>query len=519
MRNPRDRPMRALSVAIGLLCAAQIGIWLPFYLVLPWYADHDVFATMAQSWDAGILPYRDLVGNNFPGTIYLFWCLGKLFGWGNVPSLYLFDSTLLFLLGFALVFWSRARFQKLLPGLVGFLMVLSYYLSLDFSQTAQRDWHAPLFAVIGILCAQCFRGRMWGMLPAVIGLSLGLLIRPQVVFLFPAVLALVVEVSQRSGDTRKRTMIALVGWSSLVAVLTLLGFVPLLWAGVFGDFLSGLRVLAYGSTYNNMTLGTAVSYLSTEVCNFRILSLLIAIPILGVTSSAVGLRATAAVWLVALLGVLLYAPIGPVVRPYQFHPLWLVWSINIAVISGLILGSTLPVRWQFLSILLVLGMGATARPRFCGPGPLRDVISALREGREPSQEPKAYQHPYGSSLTLPPWKDYVALLDYLRHKTTPGTRVASLLKGVAITGPAARFSALPTESATWLYFVAPQQEDRFVKALEDAGDSVVVWDPKTEECGTELNHHFQKLNDAVSRLYAPEASFGSIEVWRRRPAL
>lgn len=151
---------------------------------------------MAQSWDAGIMPYRDLLGNNFPGTIYLFWCIGKIFGWGNVPALYIVDGSLLVLLGIALVLWSRARFQRLLPGFIGFLMILSYYLSLDFSQTAQRDWHAPLLAVIGMLTAQCFRGKVWGVLPAVIGVSLGLLIRPQVVFLLPAVLALVVEVSR-----------------------------------------------------------------------------------------------------------------------------------------------------------------------------------------------------------------------------------------------------------------------------------------------------------------------------------
>ena len=251
MRDRWDGAMRALSVVIGLLCIAQICLWLPFYLGLPLYADHDVFATMAHSWDAGILPYRDLIGNNFPGTIYLFWCLGKLFGWGNVPSLYIFDSTLLILLGFVLVFWSRVRFQRLLPGLIGFLMVLSYYLSLDFTQTAQRDWHGPLFAVIGILCGQCFPGRIWGVFPAVIGVSLGLLIRPQVVFFLPAVLAVIVEASQRAGDTRKKTVIALVGWSSLTVALTSLGFMPLFWQAssvIFSLGFAELRTEAHTTT-------------------------------------------------------------------------------------------------------------------------------------------------------------------------------------------------------------------------------------------------------------------------------
>lgn len=404
MKDIWDRALRALSGVIGLLCAGQICVWLPFYLALPWYSDHDVFATMAHSWDAGILPYRDLSGNNFPGTIYLFWCLGKLFGWGRTPSLYIFDSTLLILFGFALVYWSRVRFQKLLPGLIGFLTVLSYYLTLDFSQTAQRDWHAPLFAVMGILCTQCLPGRLWGVFPAVIGMSLGLLIRPQVVFLFPALIVLVVEVSLRSGDSWRKTAIAVVGWSSLVVALTLLGFVPLLRAGVFDDFLDGLRVLAYGSQYNHMTLGKAVGCLITEISNFRICALLIAIPLLGVTSRAAGLRETAAVWFIALLGVLFYAPVGPVVHPYQYHPLWLVWSINIAVIGGMILGSNLASRWQFLSILLVLGIGATGRPRYWHPGPLRNVMTALREGREPTREPTAYHHPYVSSFDLAPGK-------------------------------------------------------------------------------------------------------------------
>ena len=185
----------------------------------------------------------------------------------------------------------------------------------------------------------------------------------------------------------------MVGWSSLVVALTLLGFVPLLRAGVFDDFLAGLRVVAYGSKYNDMTLGKAVNYLITEISDFRIRALLIAIPLLGVTSRAGGIRATAAVWFIALLGVLFYAPVGPVVRPYQFHPFWLVWSINIAVIGGMILGSNLPSRWQFLSILLVLGIGAAGRPRYWCPGPLRDVITALREGRESTREPSGLSPP------------------------------------------------------------------------------------------------------------------------------
>src|SRR6476646_2332631 len=65
-----------LTVALVLLCGFQLVTWIPHYLTWPWFADHDVFATLALGWEHGQVPYRDLAGNNFPGTIYLFWLLG-----------------------------------------------------------------------------------------------------------------------------------------------------------------------------------------------------------------------------------------------------------------------------------------------------------------------------------------------------------------------------------------------------------------------------------------------------------
>src|SRR5262245_11397175 len=62
-----------LAVGIGAGCAGLLAGWLPHYLTWPWGRDADTFATLAQSWDAGIIPYRDIRAYNFPGTIYLFW--------------------------------------------------------------------------------------------------------------------------------------------------------------------------------------------------------------------------------------------------------------------------------------------------------------------------------------------------------------------------------------------------------------------------------------------------------------
>ena len=81
-----------LTAALLLLALGQLASWVPHYLTWPWFADEDVFATAAQGWDSGVLPYRDLRGNNFPGTTYLFWGLGKAFGWGNTVAFYAFDA-------------------------------------------------------------------------------------------------------------------------------------------------------------------------------------------------------------------------------------------------------------------------------------------------------------------------------------------------------------------------------------------------------------------------------------------
>ena len=37
-----------VTVALLGLCAVQLATWVPHYLTWPWFADHDVFATLAR---------------------------------------------------------------------------------------------------------------------------------------------------------------------------------------------------------------------------------------------------------------------------------------------------------------------------------------------------------------------------------------------------------------------------------------------------------------------------------------
>ncbi|MGZ6074628.1 MAG: hypothetical protein ACXWOA_12265, partial [Isosphaeraceae bacterium] len=104
---------------VALWCAFLVLTWLPSYLTWPWQNDSEHFAMLAQLWDSGKLPYRDMFSTQFPGEIYIHYLLGKAFGWGNTAAYYAFDAALVIVFGILLVAWGRRRNGALLPGLIG----------------------------------------------------------------------------------------------------------------------------------------------------------------------------------------------------------------------------------------------------------------------------------------------------------------------------------------------------------------------------------------------------------------
>ena len=111
---------RGLAVALSALCVVILAGWIPHYLTWMMSRDDDTFAVLAQSWDSGILPYRDIRAYNFPGQIYLFWALGKTFGWGCPVAVRGFDALCVVVAGMVMVGWSRARLAGVVPGLIGY---------------------------------------------------------------------------------------------------------------------------------------------------------------------------------------------------------------------------------------------------------------------------------------------------------------------------------------------------------------------------------------------------------------
>jgi hypothetical protein len=170
-----------------------------------------------------------------------------------------------------------------------------------------------------------------------------------------------------------------------------------------------------------------------------------------------------------------------------------------------------------VAVLTIVSLATTIRPEFCEVGPTARAFAALRRGGMPEEAPPGYWHGTVPSSAYYPWRDYRALINYLRNETAPGTLVANVLKGdPAVTAPADRLSAFPAESISWLRLVRRDDEADFAASLESARNSVVVWSPGEE--GLDPTFTLEILTPTIRKLYEPEAKFGVIEVWRRRKA-
>jgi hypothetical protein len=511
--------LAASSALLISLIILEYALWLPQYLTWPWWADHDVFATMAQGWDAGLKPYRDLIGNNFPGTIYLFWMVGKLCGWENSFAYNAFDALLLGGFGAAVLAWSRRQFGTWLPGAVTLFVLTSYYFKLDFSQVAQRDWHAPLFAALAMMAIEAMPG-WWGRGLSALLLAIGFAIRPQVLMFVPGLLwALNAEGDHAGGCNHAQgrwvDLRLTASWLIGFAILTGIFFLPLIVQGLMGDFVAGFATVLPGTTYNQGELvkfGKVVRILA----HGRVWGLLPAMALLW-PSTSVPTRMSGIGWLILLGGSEAYMAITPRLLPYTEHALWLIWAFPLGILVAMLLDATVHSwRDRMLSLaLVVMVIDVGFIPFACNPKPLVPAVESLARGRASEQAPWGYRHPYGDSVVLFPWADYQATLAYLRTELGPETRVANALKGIALNGPTGRLPAFPAESVTWLFVVRPSDEDRFVTTLHATPDSVVVWAPVVAEPSS-VSSQFPRLAQAIRELYEPAARFGEIEVWRRR---
>lgn len=499
---------RPMTVLLALVCVAQLVTWIPHYLTWPLWADHDAYATIARGWQAGVLPYRDLYCNQLPGAIYLFWILGRIGGWGNSMAIYAFDAGTVVLLGVGLVLWSRRLFGRVLPGVVGYLAFLGYYLSLDYSHAAQRDWHAPLLAVLSLLTLQISRGGFLAPAASGAAMSLAICFRPHAALLLPAV-AIQLLGDLRAGGTLRR----LAAWGLSFALTTIAWLIPLAASGILPDFLAGVGHNAPAPGRGLHAAALLVNVLR-QFDAFGFIAVAIAVCMIPKPDRRLATAALA--WLAALVFSLLYEPISPRYHSYLHIPFHLMFAVNVALLTHLLLKARrIPASFRLLAFLLVLGASCRIRPELCAPRPSVKAIVASVHGERPNDQPPGYRRGPVNVAGYYKWDDYRAALDYLQPIASRRTKIGNALKGdPAIVGPLGGFSAFPAEGISWLRMVTQDDEPRFAKALEDEPDSVVVWSPG--EPGPDPSFRIDRIESTIRRLYEPDARFGAIEVWRRK---
>ena len=508
-----------LAAAAGAIAIVFLAGYIPHYLLWPWSCDADTFAVLARSWDQGIRPYREIHGYNFPGAIYLHWTLGKTFGWGRTWPLYAVDSLGLVTLGVVLAAWSRRCLGGMFPGLASYAFFLTFSLSHSFMTVAERDWHTALLMAIGLMTLQTWPGRASRWISALLAAA-ALTTRPHTVVFLPAMALAVLNSSPRSQHPTARLLAGrLATWAAMLAGFTVIGFAPLVLDGIAGDLVRGLRVVAYGGPYSQTTPSKIRDVLIEEICEFRnaiVILLLIAV-VLTTRGEA---RKQASIWMVALVGAILYRPFHPVQHFYLNYPNHLFLSIALAqIVPWILAGSRIaPAVRVFVAAGLLIELSLGVPTYFSASGTVR-AIAAIARGEEiPRTIPPGAREWFGvERARYYEWKDYRSTLLYLRRSTSRGTQVANMLRQPpypGVNGSTGRASPFRAESGIlWMVLIAMDLEPEFLSELESAGDSVVVWSPGEPEFPGRLR--FDRLRRFIRDHYRPEARFGRIEVWRR----
>jgi hypothetical protein len=524
---------RWLFVGFAGLSTLWLLAWLPHYPYWPWCRDTDSYAQMAQEWNAGVLPYRDIRSFNFPGHIYLHWILGKLFGWGHTGLFYALDAAALLCLGAVVITWSRRRLGLSLPGTASYLIFLAYYLDISFVNVAERDWHAPLCTTLGILLLEAWPGRRTRWLSAILA-AMAFTIRPNVVLFFPALLAAAMSGDVAiHGDSRadidrvtpKLTILPALEWICAFVAFAAVGFAPLLFSGLLDDLVRGLGILRRGGSYSDATTARSLMILWEELRQPKTWALGISL-LLSIFSRDRDLKRMARTWLLALAGALVYRPIHPLDHDYLKTPLALVGAVAWAIpIAWVVRAATAERRTGYslfpgaLAILLIVYVSIPMQvPGNCRFRESIDSIRAAATGGWPEMPPGAWIW-YSPTRSRYHWDDYCRLLKYIRENTGPTTIVANVLKNPpfpSVNGAIGRRSPFRVESGVpWMWVVAEDLDESFAGELERLGcDSIVVWSPKEIDENPRLP--LRQLTSVIIDRYAPEARFGRFEVWRRK---
>lgn len=519
---------QALKLVVVALIALLTATWLPHYLTWPLWPDSHAYASLAIGWDQGIEPYRDVATFNFPGQIYLFWILGKTFGWGHTWPFYAADAALIATVGACMIVWSRRVFGESLSGMIGCLALAVVLMGLDMSQAGQRDWHSTAFVMIALMVLQCGHSRLRFVWSAIF-FAIGFVFRPHVVLFGPAVImAIALDRFDPNARDLKPFIRACLIWGVAFAAALVVGFLPLISQGLFGEFLEDLKIARHGGSYAGMTLRTALVLFLAKFVMREYLLMIVSTLTLGFLSGRDTVRIVVP-WTVALIFAMAYQSVHPISHDYLMLPLKTIYAVNLAILAALVRkslgGETLQAAGISAAVVL---LALNQWPDECSPSAALQATRAFLTGTVGSEVPhgaRRYFQPGEVDVRERrsgyPWADYLATIDYLKTKTTPNTNVAGAFKRMpfpALNGPTGRPSPWPGEGGTtFMLVLGLEKEEAFIDSLMAApADTVVVWVPGERAEADKVN--FERLDRTIQEHFSPEASFGVFQVYRRNPA-
>ncbi len=518
---------QALNFFVILLILVLTASWLPHYLNWPLWPDSHAYASLAIGWDQGIEPYRDVATFNFPGQIYLFWLLGKTFGWGHTWPFYSADAALIGTVGILMIVWSRRVFGERLSGMIGFLALAVALMDLDISQAGQRDWHSTAFVIISLLILQCGKSRfriVW----SAIFFAVGFVFRPHVVLFGPAIItALALDQYDPVRKDLKPFIRACLLWGTVFALGMVAGFLPLIRNGLFGSFLEDLKIARHGGSYAGMTLRTAIILFLAKLVMREYLLLIVSTLTLAFRSGRESVR-IALPWTVALIFALSYQSVHPISHDYLMLPMKTIYAVNLAILAALVrksLGGETLAAAGMSAVVVFLALNKW--PDECSPRAALLATKAYLSGTSDTEVPhgaKRYFHPGEVDIDQRrsgyPWADYLATIEYLKAHTSQKTHVAGAFKRhpyPSLNGPTGRPSPWPGEGGTtFLLVLGLEKEEAFIRSLLDSpDDTVVVWVPGERAEADRVD--FRQLDKTIQEHFAPEASFGIFQIYRRKP--
>lgn len=536
---------RALSLAIRaavlLLLIYRLGVWVLATLFWPIGSNLGNYAYRTENALTRLGLPED--GRRFPpGHLSLVRFLNQFRYEFRTPVLHLVDDALLVGLVLCLIALGRAAFRSVWPGVLAGLLLAGQMWAFDFDNLSDRDWYAIAFSVFGLTVAALRRGPV----ALTIGIALwsfSLQFRPQPIVLWPlfaaAFLADALALRDWSGLLRRS-----LGLAAATVVGFLIANVPLILDGGFSTYyLSTFGFLSKGG-YEQMPLSVdRIARNFLRLGKFQnglmILTLagLCAFVLVRRNVRPHGFRVFCLLYLNAVC--FAWAAVNPVVNPYHMFPLVVANALAWTYAFGL-LGEAAPDS----GMARVFGLTALAAfvfafnhqtPALAG---ISLVVPKLKSG---DYTPHYVASDFKEPFPLASWKitdeEWKRLNDTLAETVEASGLPFEIVQFKrndlsALQFPLSNPPILPEITGPEgivvgaMYYDKARMEEltgELVRNLAEAKDAYVLWlphetdDPEVKEDEAKWKYAFSgPVSEALRLHYAPEKTFGRLELWRRK---